>query len=277
MCRARLHRRDGVGHGAAGVVLAVDAQPEPGAVLDLRDGLGDAERQHPAVGVAEHGDVRACGDGRVEHPQRGVGVEAEAVEEVLGVEEDPPAFVRQEGHRVGDHGAVLGDVGAQGALDVAAVGLRDERDDRSLRVEQGADLRVGRGGGPGLAGGAERDERGVPQLQLPRRGAGEELGVLGHRPRPATLDVADPQRVEVAGDGELVGHRVADPLPLGTVAQRRVVDVEVVAEGGAGRDGAGGHRGSWWWDARDRATKKTPRGCERSARRLGRASRRACR
>ncbi len=104
-----------------------------------------------------------------------------------------------------------------------------------------------RGGGPGLAGGAERDERGVPQLQLPRRGAGEELGVLGHGPGPATLDVADPQRVEVAGDGELVGHRVADPLPLGTVAQRRVVDVEGVAEGGAGRDGAGGHQGSWWW------------------------------
>ena len=179
--------------------------------LTCVDDLGDPEREHPAVGVAQNGDVGARGDGRVEHPQRGVGVEPVAVEEVLGVEEDPPALRPQERDGVGDHRAVLGDIRAQRALDVAAIGLRDERDDRRLRVEQGADLGVAIGGRPGLAGGAERDERGVPEGQLACRGAGEELGVLGHRPRPAALDVADPQRVEMAGDRELVGDRVADP------------------------------------------------------------------
>ena len=44
-----------------------------------------------------------------------------------------------------------------------------------------------------------------------------------------------PNVVEQPGDGELVGDGVADPLALRTVAQSGVVDLEVVAEGGAGR------------------------------------------
>ena len=116
---------------------------------------------------------------------------------------------------------------------------------------------------PALRVAPNATERGVLQLQLPRRGAGEELGVLGQRAGPATLDEAHAQRVEVAGDGELVGHRVRDALALGAVAQRRVEDVEGVAEGGRGGLGAG-HRNSFGGRV---GNKKTPRGCERSARR----------
>jgi hypothetical protein len=241
---ARLHRGHGVRDGAAGVVLAVDAQAEAGPVLDLRHDLGDPEWEHAAVGVAEHGDVRARGDGRVEHPERGVGVEAVAVEEVLGVEEDAPPLTREKGDGVRDHGAVLGDVGAQRALDVAAVGLGDEGHHRRLGVEQGPHLGVLRRGESCAARRAERDERRVPQLELPGGGTREELGVLRHRPRPAALDEPDAQRVEVAGDGQLVPHRVADPLALGPVPQRGVVDVEGVAEGGSGRFGSGHSGGS---------------------------------
>ena len=231
-----------------------------------RDGLGQPERQHPAVGVAEHRDVGARADGRVQHPQRAVRVEGVAVEEVLGVEEHPPALGPQQGDGVGHHRAVLGDVGAQRALDVPAVGLRHQRDHRRRRVQQRPHLRVVGGGQPGPAGRAERDQRGVPQLQLARRGAGEELGVLGQRPRPAALDEADAQRVELPGDGELVGDRVADPLALGAVAQRGVEDVEGVAERGAGR-ACGWCRTSIFGLLASPANKKTPRGCERSARR----------
>ena len=45
------------------------------------------------------------------------------------------------------HGAVLGDVRAQRPLDVPAVGLRDEGDDRGLGVEQGAAGPDNNGGG----------------------------------------------------------------------------------------------------------------------------------
>ncbi len=95
-----------------------------------------------------------------------------------------------------------------------------------LGVEQRLDLRVVGDGDAGLAGGAERDEHGVPQLQL-GAGPAEELGVLGHRARPAALDEADAELVEQPGDGELVGDRVADPLALRAVAQSGVVDLEV--------------------------------------------------
>src|SRR5699024_5600847 len=78
---------------------------------------------------------------------------------------------------------------------------------------------------PGLAGRAERREPRVMQLELPG-GAGEELGVAGHRTGPTALDVGDAEIVQVAGDGELVGHREGESLLLGAVPQRGVVEVE---------------------------------------------------
>ena len=70
----------------------------------------------------------------------------------------------------------------------------------------------------------------MAQLEIGAR-PGEELGVLGVGSRPAALDEADAERVEVAGDRQLVGDGQRHPLALGAVAQRRVVDVE----------GVGGH------------------------------------
>ena len=60
-------------------------------------------------------------------------------------------------------------------------------------------------------------------------GAAEELGVLGVRARPAALDEAHAQAVDVPRDGQLVGDGEVEPLLLRAVAQRRVVDVEQVA------------------------------------------------
>src|SRR5699024_12865034 len=65
----------------------------------------------------------------------------------------------------------------------------------------------------------------VTKMELARRTA-EDLGVAGHHTGPAALDVGDPEIVQVAGDGELVGHREGEPLLLGAVAQRGVVEVE---------------------------------------------------
>ena len=82
------------------------------------------------------------------------------------------------------------------------------------------------------------------QIQFARYGPVEELRVLGQRARPAAFDEAHTQRVQQPGNGELVGHRVRNPLSLGAVAQRGVVEVELVTEGGAGGTGAGHRRSS---------------------------------
>ena len=82
----------------------------------------------------------------------------------------------------------------------------------------------------GPSGGAERDQQRVFEIQF-GAGPSEELGVLGHGAGPAALDEADAELVEQAGHGELVDHRVGDPLALGTVAQRGVEDL--VRHGGS--------------------------------------------
>src|SRR5207342_339508 len=87
------------------------------------------------------------------------------------------------------------------------------------------DQRVVRRPDAGPPGGAERGEARVPQVEL-LAGTREELGVLGVRARPATLDVADTELVELARDGQLVGDGEVEPLLLSAVAQRGVVDVE---------------------------------------------------
>ncbi len=144
---------------------------------------------------------------------------------MLGVDEHPLTFGTQMRHRVPDHRQVLGERGAQGPLDVAAVGFRDQADDVGSGLPQGCDLGVVGGCAPGTAGGAERGEGGVVQAEL-GSGAAEELGILGIRPGPAALDEAHAYVVEVAGYRELVADRQRQALLLGPVTQRRVIDVE---------------------------------------------------
>ena len=178
----------------------------PVAAHDVVHDVGDLVGQHPAVGVAQ-GDHLGAGLGGDAHGLEGVvAVRRIPVEEVLGVEEDPPALGAQERDGVADHLEVLRERRAQGPLDVAGVRLGDEGDDLRLAVEQGAHERVAVGAAAGPAGGAEGRERRVAQGQV-ARGAGEELGVLGVGPGPAALDEADAELVEVRGDGELVAPR----------------------------------------------------------------------
>ena len=107
------------------------------------------------------------------------------------------------------------------------VTLGDKSHDRRPGLAQRGDLRVVGRLHAGPAGRAERGELRVPEVQF---GAGplEELGVLGDRPGPATLDEADAELVQPPGDGQLVGDGQGQPFLLGAVAQRGVVDVEHV-------------------------------------------------
>ena len=226
---ARVHRDQGVGHGARGVVVAVDAQAGAGRSGYGGHHVGELARQHPAVGVAQRHHVRAGGHGGADHFERVVRVGPVAVKEVFGVEEHPLAVAAEVGDRVGDHGQVLFEGGPQGQADVPVVTLGDEGHDRRAAFAQRGDLRVVGRLDAGPAGRAERGELRALEVQF-GGGAPEELGVLRDRARPPALDEPDAQLVELPRDGELVGHRQVEPFLLRAVAQRRVVDVEGVVE-----------------------------------------------
>src|SRR5207248_942564 len=63
------------------------------------------------------------------------------------------------------------------------------------------------------------------QLQLARYGPAEELDVLRVGTGPTTLDVVNPEMVELLGDSQLVVDGEGDALALAAVAQRGVEDL----------------------------------------------------
>ena len=108
-----------VGHGAAGVVVAVDAERDARQrFAHDRERRADLRRQRAAVGVAQHDPLGARVGGRAQAVERVARVEREAVEEVLGVEQHALAGLHEEGDRVGDHREVLLARDAHDLLDV---------------------------------------------------------------------------------------------------------------------------------------------------------------
>ena len=107
------------------------------------------------------------------------------------------------------------------------VRLGHQRDRRAPAVEQRLHLGVIGHCDAGPPGRTERHQVGALEVSS-GASPGEELGVLGQRPRPAALDEPDPELVEQPGDRQLVGDRVRDAFTLGAVSQGGVVDVERV-------------------------------------------------
>ncbi len=222
---AGLDGGEGVGDGAAGVVLGMDAEPGTGLLQDVGDGVLDLPGQGAAVGVAEHHHVGAGLVRGADHGKRVVTVSPEAVEEVLAVDENAAALFTQVSHAVAEHLQVLVEGGAQGQLHVAVVGLGDEGDHGGAGIDQCGQLEILCSADAGAAGGAEGDQLRVLQVELVA-GACEELGVPGVGPGPAAFDEADAEVVQVPGDGEFVRDGQIDALALRAVAQGGVEDVE---------------------------------------------------
>src|SRR5690606_35722967 len=100
------------------------------------------------------------------------------------------------------HREVLLESRAEGQLHVPVVTLGDKGHDRRAGFAQCCDQGVVGRLHACPAGRAERGELRVPQVEL-CSSAPEELGVLGVGSRPASLDEADAQVVQVARDSEL--------------------------------------------------------------------------
>ena len=147
---------------------------------------------------------------------------------MLGVEHHLVHAALRMGERVGDHLDVFLAIHFQRHVDVEVPGLADHADVTRLGLQDG--------GEPGIVGGAAAG--------APRHAEGHELGVLEVRrigeeavvgrigARPAALDVVDAEKIELAGDGGLVGHGEIHALGLGAVAQGGVEEIEPVGHAG---------------------------------------------
>ena len=183
---------------------------------------------------------------------------------MLGVHEDPLAFGAQVLDGVADHREVLRRAWSCSAIStwrswLLATSVTTEAPDSRSAATSGssAAFSPARRVAPNAASVALRS----PSSDL---GAPEELGVLGIGARPAALDVADAELVEVPRDVQLVLDREVEALLLSAVAQGGVVDVE---GGSLVMTGVLGFR---MLDGVSVQTKNPPSPDERSARTKGR-------
>ncbi len=99
--------------------------------------------------------------------------------------------------------------------------VAEDRDDWRFRIEQQTHLPVALDGHTFSASGAESDQARVSKLFASR--FGEKFDVLGIGPRPAALDVMNPEGIEFLGDPELINYRKIDACALAAIAQGRIV------------------------------------------------------
>src|SRR5213593_21147 len=206
------------------VVVAVDAEHGrdrgPGRV----HAGPDRGRQRAAARVAQADEGRAR-VGRGAHArERVVAVGRQAVEEVLGVEDDLVGPLAEVGDGVVDDLQVLRERDAQVLAHVEVPGLADDGDHRRLGAETEGQVAVVGGLHARAAGRAEG--RHLRVLETEGLHGAEELLVARIRARPAALDVVEAEVVEALGDAELVLEREGDVLGLRPVAQRRVVELD---------------------------------------------------
>ena len=227
--RAAAHAGERVRHTGSRVVVQVHRDPDIGSEVldDLADHPLHVVRQRTAVGVAEHETRRARGCGGFEHAQRELGSARVAVEEVLGVEQHVEAGGAQEGDRLAHHRHALVERRLQRLQHVVVPGLADDAGGADTRLDQVAQRVVDVDLALHAPRRPERDEDARAQVQVGRR-APEELVVLRVRARISGLDEVDAEPVELLGDAQLVLDRERDPLELRPVAQRRVIDLDLL-------------------------------------------------
>ena len=214
-----LDRGDGVGDRAGGVVLAVDAEPATASSAVTPSRLASRSRTSAITRVTRDGSMPPLVSHRTAASAPACSAAAATSGPYAGSNRYPSKKCSQSRNtrrpsatknatRVPHHRQVLLPGGPQRPLDVPDVGLGDQGHHRRLGVEQRAYLGVLVDAEPALRVAPNATEQRVLEVQLGARPP-EELGVLGHGPRPAALDEGHPEVVEQAGDGELVDHRVA--------------------------------------------------------------------
>ena len=207
--------------------MGVDAERHAGQCFgDDRQSGADLRRQRASVGVTQNDPLGTRLGGGPQAVERITGVEAKAVEEVLGVEQHALAGAQQKRHRVGDHRQVLLARDADDLLDMQHRRLTHERAGRREHLGQDPQALVGLGGDVPAAGHAEGDDlRDVQRLvgeQL------EQLVLLGIRRREARLDQVDSEGIEGMDHPHLLlggEAQVPSPMPSRRVASYSCMSV----------------------------------------------------
>ena len=176
-----------VGDRTSTVVVEVHPKRDRKPVGDCSDHLLGPNGQRAAVGVAQHETFGAGVRRRFENGEGEGGFVAVAVEEVLCVEKDPAVMAAEVLDRIAHHGDPLVGGGPQGMRDMAEPALADYAHHIGTGVDEVAQLLIVFWLGPWSASRSEGDQRRRFQVEL-GPDAGEELVVLGVRPRPAALD-----------------------------------------------------------------------------------------
>ena len=133
---------------------------------DVGHGPAHGVGQGPAVGVAEDQRLGPLLLGGRQHREGEVRVVPVAVEEVLGVEEDPQVVRPQVAHRIAHHGHRLVERGAQRLGDVAVPGLGHDAGHRCAGVDEVGQDGVVLGAHAGPAGRAEGHQGGGREGEL---------------------------------------------------------------------------------------------------------------
>ncbi len=267
---AGLDPRQRVCDAAARVVMAVDPDPDAGRAKLAHHRLHrlrDAVRQRTAVGVTAGDGLGARLRGGAQAGERVLAVVDEAVEEVLGVVDDPLACGDEERDRLGDHPQVLGAVDLDHLLQVQAPGLADERAYRREAV--GQDLQRGIVLRPHVPPARHAECRDLRVLETLAGQQLEELELLGVGAREARLDQVDPELVEHVRDAHLLVRRQRHALPLHAITQGGVVELDLghvnVPARALRRDRAtprSAARGHGWLPRTRAAARRSPvRGC----------------
>ena len=106
------------------------------------------------------------------------------------------------------------------------VTLGNQRDYRSLRINQGLHLRVVLCCYSSFTRSAEGNELGIAKCDLTFSHTSKELGVLRQCTWPAAFNESDPKIVQQFGDGKFVFYGIRDAFTLGSIAQGGVVYVK---------------------------------------------------
>ena len=207
----RRHRRHGVGHRRAAVVVGMNAQLGPGLGESLKPSVHDGHHradllgQGTAIGVAEYQPLGPRRDRDRQGLQRVVRVGPIAVKPVLGIVDHPAALATKVANGVVDHGQVFSQGGLQAGGHVQVPGFAKQGNPLGARREHRLQHGVFRRDLAGAAGRAKGRHLGLDQgrfLELP-----EKLHVLRVGPRPAPLNEGHPQGIETAGNAELIFDR----------------------------------------------------------------------
>ena len=227
----RPHGGEGVGDATAGVVVEMDADLAVDMIDDRTDRGFDIRGKRPAVGVAQHDGLGTGHRRRFHDAQAELGVAFEAVKEVFGIEEHPLALGDQVLDRIGHHRHTLVEGGLQRLGDVVVPALPDDADDLGAGGNEVREGRITVDLALRSTSGTKRHKGRRRQVEF-GLGPLEELVVLRVGARPTTLDERNTEAVELLGDAQLVVDRQRNALQLTSVAEGRVVDVDL---GGPGR------------------------------------------